>query len=136
MSTPVLFSGSWTNILLYFIPILSFLVLLWLCLARGIYITLNENSLFNTFCFVRRNTISLSQIVSLTARHAMLPLGKATQVWNTFYDASGQLRTKGLVTRETLKGKDFHDLMEKIHKTNPGIKIDEELLQSPDSHLK
>jgi hypothetical protein len=98
-------------------------------LARGIYISIDENNLSNTFFFIKRDTIPLSKIVSLTTKHPLLLLGRGTQVWNTFCDSNGKLVTKGLVTRETLKGNDFRDLIEKIKNANPKIDIAEELLK-------
>jgi hypothetical protein len=129
ISTPLILSGSVMNLLFYFVPAILLLTILWLCLARGIYITIDDNgNLYNTFFFIKRDSISLSKIVSLSARHPLLLLGRGTQIWNTFYDAKGRLVTKTLVARETLKGSDFRNLIETIQTLNPKVQIAQELL--------
>jgi hypothetical protein len=129
MSVPLITSASWRDLAIFVAPVVTCLALLWLCLARGTYITLDENGyIYNTFFFIKRNTIPISRIISLTTRHPILLLGRGTQVWSTYYNQRGQVVTKGLVTRETLKGKDFRDLIGRLREINPKIMIADELL--------
>lgn len=106
------------------------LVLLWLAMSRGTYITIDgKNNLYNTFLFIKRDVIPLSSIVSLSTRRPLILSGKVPVVWNTFHDKNGKLVTKSLISRPALSEEEFRDLMDRIKKGNPKIEIAEELLK-------
>jgi hypothetical protein len=109
---------------------IALLLFFWFGSTRGTCITIDDdNNLYNTGLFVKREAIPLSSLVSLTARHPLLMSGKVTVVWKTYRNEAGKLVTKSLVSRQALNESDFRDLIERIRKANPKINIAEELLK-------
>lgn len=122
--------SSLTSFIVSFLGGIAVLIALWFGLTRGTYITIDEDDrLYNTFLFIKRDVIPLSAIISLDARHPLLLSGKITKVWNTYRNDKGKLVAKSLVSRQTLQVNEFRDLIDTIQRANPNITIADELLK-------
>jgi len=125
---PMILSGTFNKLAVYFIPMLLILGTVWLAWARGTYVTVDGDNkqLYGTLGFLRARTTPLPDIVSINARKIFM--GGMTEIYMKYRKKDGSLGERGLVNKESLRKSDFTKLLETIRSANPSIEIAKELL--------
>ena len=125
MLLPMYLMGTLERLLLYYVLVLPLIFLIWYGLAKGTYITLDEEKkeVYGTIFFIPTRKTSLLKVVSLENKGSLA--GTLNQIYMLVEDGRGGIEERGLCSKQGLKEGDFKLLIETVRSANPNIKIPE-----------
>jgi hypothetical protein len=101
------------------------IAILWFGFARGSYVTIEGNvKLYGTF-FIRGSVTHLSDVISIGQRYRF---GTMSEIFLKYRKKDGSVGDKGIVSKQSMKRRDFRRLINTIQTANPKIEIDPGLL--------
>lgn len=126
MATPLITGEEWQRLLYYLAIALVLLVIIWVGMSKGSYITINKNEeIYGTLMFFKGPRTQLKKVVSIESEKTLA--GLLTELYLVYTDNNGNIARRSFSSKEAIRKEVLRELIESMLSANPKIKIPSEL---------